>query len=179
MTRLTTDYSNEMADRTHQAWTMFTAMTLVMTAALVFASPRSWADFETDIAAEGGKWASFYEQEDLEGLMTLYVDDAIVALHGQPALFGIDAIREYFSTRMGKAESVFELDYELRETHGDVAYIISKYWLKATDKRTGQVYKDAGRSLLVYKKRDGQWKIAADIDQSTPDVTWPAPSGLE
>ena len=51
MTRLTTEYRNEMADRTHQAWTMFTAMTLVMTAALVFASPRSWADFETDIAA--------------------------------------------------------------------------------------------------------------------------------
>jgi len=96
MTRLTTEYRNEMADRTHQAWTMFTAMTLVMTAALVFASPRSWADFETDIAAEGGKWASFYEQEDLEGLMTLYVDNAIVALHGQPALFGIDAMREYF-----------------------------------------------------------------------------------
>ena len=53
----------------------------------------SWADFETEIAAEGGKWANYYEQEDLEGLMTLYVDDAIVALHGQPALFGIDAIR--------------------------------------------------------------------------------------
>ena len=37
MTRLTTEYRNEMADRSHQAWTMFTAMTLVMTAALVFA----------------------------------------------------------------------------------------------------------------------------------------------
>ena len=179
MTRLTSEYINEMGNRACQAPAMIPVVTLVMIVALVFASPRSWADFETDIAAEGGKWASFYEQEDLEGLMTLYVDDAIVALHGQPALFGIDAIREYFSSRIGKAESVFELDYELRETHGDVAYIISKYWLKATDKKTGQVYKDAGRSLLVYKKRDGQWKIAADIDQSTPDVTWPAPSGLE
>ena len=135
-------------------------------------------NFETEIAAEGGKWAKYYEQADLEGLMTLYVDDAIVALHGQPALFGIAAIREYFSTRIGKAESVFELDYELRETHGDIAYIISKYWLKATDNETGVVYKDAGRSLLVYKKQDGQWKIAADIDQATPDVAWPAPSGL-
>ena len=142
------------------------------------ASSFSWADFETEIAAEGGKWANYYEQEDLEGLMTLYVDDAIVALHGQPALFGIDAIREYFSTRIGKAESIFELDYELRETHGDIAYIISKYWLKATDKSSGEVYLDAGRSLLVYKRHNGQWKIAADIDQATPDVAWPAPSGL-
>ena len=136
------------------------------------------ADFETEIAAEGGKWAKYYEQENLEGLMTLYVDDAMVALHGKPALFGIEAIRDYFSTRIGKAESIFELDYELRETHGDIAYIISKYWLKAIDKETGDIYKDAGRSLLVYKKQDGHWKIAADIDQATPDVTWPAPSGL-
>jgi uncharacterized protein (TIGR02246 family) len=136
------------------------------------------ADFKIEIAAEGGKWAKYYEQENLEGLMTLYVDDAVVALHGQRALFGIDAIRDYFSNRIGKAESIFELDYELRETHGDIAYIISKYWLKAIDKETGAIYKDAGRSLLVYKKQDGQWKIAADIDQATPDVTWPAPSGL-
>jgi uncharacterized protein (TIGR02246 family) len=129
------------------------------------------SDFETEIAAEGGKWAHYYEQADLDGLMTLYVEDAIVALHGQPALFGIDTIRDYFAQRIGKAEATFELDYELRETHGELAYIISKYWLKATDKTTGALYKEAGRSLLVYKRQDGQWKIAADIDQSTPDVT--------
>jgi len=136
------------------------------------------ADFANEIAAEGGKWARYYEQGDLDGLMTLYVDDAIVALHGQPALFGIAAIREYFSTRIGKADSTFELQYELRETHGEIAYIISKYWLKAVDNETGDTYLDAGRSLLVYKKHEGQWKIAADIDQATPDVSWPAPSGL-
>ena len=141
-------------------------------------STATLADFANEIAAEGGKWARYYEQGDLDGLMTLYVDDAIVALHGQPALFGIEAIREYFSTRIGKADSTFELEYELRETHGEIAYIISKYWLKAVDNETGNTYLDAGRSLLVYKKHDGQWKIAADIDQATPDVTWPAPSGL-
>ncbi len=110
------------------------------------------------IEAEGGKWAHYYENEDLEGLMTLYVDDVVVALHGQP---------------------VFELDYEVRETHGNIAYIISKYWLKAIDKSTGAIYREVGRSLLVYKMHEGRWKIAADIDQSTPDVDWPAPSGLE
>ena len=134
---------------THIGW----LLSILLSAILV---PAAQADFETEIAAEGGKWAKYYEQENLEGLMTLYVDDAVVALHGQPALFGIGAIRDYFSTRIGKAESIFELDYELRETHGDIAYIISKYWLKAIDKETGDIYKDAGRSLLVYKKQEGQ-----------------------
>lgn len=131
-----------------------------------------------EIEAEGGIWAAYYQAEDLDGLMTLYMDDAVVALHGQPALFGKQAVRDYFAERLGKAESEFELNYEVRETHGDIAYIISQYWLKATDKTTGVVFRDAGRSLLVYKKHEGRWKIAADIDQSTPDVTWPAPSGL-
>jgi uncharacterized protein (TIGR02246 family) len=162
------------------AFTLFLRLRLgtILVLAALLSSPMALSDFETEIAAEGGKWAHYYEQADLDGLMTLYVEDAIVALHGQPALFGIDAIRDYFAQRIGKAEATFELDYELRETHGELAYIISKYWLKATDKTTGALYKETGRSLLVYKRQDGQWKIAADIDQATPDVTWPAPSGL-
>ena len=49
----------------------------------------------------------------------------------------------------------------------------------AKDKTTGGKYRDAGRSLLVYKKEEGSWKVAADIDQSTPDVTWTSPNGLK
>lgn len=158
-------------------WRHLTTGVLVFFLAALGSAAR--ADFASEIEAEGGKWARYYESEDLDGLMTLYVDDAVVALHGQPALFGIEAIRDYFAARIGKADSIFELEYELRETHGDIAYIISKYWLKATDKESGEVYLDAGRSLLVYKRHEGQWKIAADIDQSTPDVQWPAPSGLQ
>ncbi len=132
------------------------------------------------VRAEGSRWAEFYKAGDLDSLMTLYTDDAIVALHGQPALYGKDAIRQYFSTRIGTADTEFELDYELEEIHGDIAYIISKYWLVATDRETGDTYKDAGRSLLVYKRGpDGNWLIAADIDQATPDVGFPSPGGLE
>jgi len=133
-----------------------------------------------DLVREGGsEWAEYYAAGDLDGLMTLYVDDVVVALHGQPALYGKQAVRDYFSTRIGKAEAQFELDYEVIETHGDIAYIISKYWLHAVNKESGDVYKEAGRSLLVYKRQEGQWKIAADIDQLSPDVAWPSPAGMD
>jgi uncharacterized protein (TIGR02246 family) len=153
---------------------------LVILLSLITGLPEALAgEEENKIEAEGGKWAVFYETDNLNGLMTLYTQDAVVALHGQPALFGKEAIRAYFAARLGKAESTFELDYEVRQTHGDIAYIISKYWLIAKNKLTGAVYRDAGRSMLVYKKEHGQWKIAADIDQSSPDVTWPSPKGLK
>ena len=132
------------------------------------------------VRAEGSRWAEYYKAGDLDSLMTLYTDDAIVALHGQPALYGKQAVREYFSTRIGTADTEFELDYELEEIHGNIAYIISKYWLVAKNNETGETYKDAGRSLLVYKRGpDGNWLIAADIDQATPDVGFPSPGGLE
>ena len=135
---------------------------------------------EGPVQAEGSLWAKYYKAGDLDSLMTLYHDDVVVALHGQPALYGKAAVRSYFSTRIGKADTEFELDYELEEIHGDLAYIISKYWLIAVDRDTGETYRDAGRSLLVYKKgSNGNWLIAADIDQSTPDVSWPSPGGLE
>jgi uncharacterized protein (TIGR02246 family) len=153
---------------------------LVILLSLVTGLPKVIAgEEENAIEAEGGKWALFYETDNLDGLMTLYTKDAVVALHGQPALFGKEAIREYFAASLGKAESTFELDYEVRQTHGDIAYIISKYWLIAKNNLTGAMYRDAGRSMLIYKKENGEWKIAADIDQASPDVAWPSPNGLK
>ncbi|MEO0574022.1 MAG: DUF4440 domain-containing protein [Pseudomonadota bacterium] len=132
---------------------------------------------ESPLKQTGASWAEYYKSGDLDGLMTLYVDDAVVALHGQPKLVGVKAIREYFAPGIGKTDATFELEYELVEMHKDIAYAMAKYWLVSRAPGTDRiVYKDAGRSLLIYKKdTDGRWKIAVDIDQATPDVVFPAP----
>jgi uncharacterized protein (TIGR02246 family) len=160
--------------------TLLVGITFVVLLSFAAACSSGTAEADGPIRAEGSRWAEYYKAGDLDSLMTLYTDDVVVALHGQPALYGRDAVRDYFSTRIGKADTEFELDYELEEIHGDIAYIISKYWLVATNRETGQTYRDAGRSLLVYKRgTDGEWLIAADIDQATPDVSFPSPGGLE
>ena len=152
---------------------------VVFTTIASFSVRPAWSTEDSPIRAEGSLWAHYYQAGDLDSLMTLYVDDVVVALHGQPALYGKQAVRDYFAPRIGKSHTTFELDYEVVEVHGDVAYIISKYWLRAVDKENGALYKDAGRSMLIYKKNaDGRWKIAADLDQATPDVGWPSPQGL-
>ena len=161
-----------------EAKAMKSLRTGVLLAWLVAWSAGLAADEDGPVRAEGSLWAEYYKAGDLDALMTLYTDDVIVALHGQPALYGRDQVREYFSTRIGRADAEFELDYERVDVHGDIAWIVSKYWLVARDRATGDVYRDAGRSLLVYEKHDGRWLIAADIDQATPDVGWPSPNGL-
>ncbi len=127
---------------------------------------------EAAVRAHGQTWLARYKAADLEGLMALYEPDAILALHDQPMRRGVDEIRAYFEPGLGKSDVEFELDIEHVEVHGDQAWLVSKYWLRATSKDSGYVYEDAGRSLIVYRRGDdGEWRIVADIDNNTPDVS--------
>lgn len=120
-------------------------------------------------------WIAAFKSGDLEALMALYEPDAYVALHGQPVLRGIDAVREYFAPRVGRGKVEFLLDIERIDVHGRIAHLISGYWF--TLELPGQPrYEDAGRSLLIYRRAaGGQWRIDVDIDQDTPDIVFPPP----
>lgn len=134
------------------------------------------------ICEHGAEWIKRFKDRDLDALMKLYVEDAVVALHGQKMLEGRDSVKNYFAKSMAAVKSVeFELAVERIEIHGDVAHLLSKYWFTSTQP-DGRVIQDAGRSLLIYKKDrsekgPGRWKIAFDIDQNSPDIRFPAPSG--
>ncbi len=156
-------------------------MRLIATLALLgitCSAPINAADETTALFEQiGGKWIEHYLANDLESLMTLYTDDAKLMLHGKPAMQGKSEIREFFAASMGKAEVTFDIDLERAEVHGDMAYLISKYWMSIKPHDGDQTFYDVGRSLLIYKKNDtGIWKIHADIDQATPDVSWPPTS---
>ena len=137
-------------------------------------SCRATADDAADIAAierVAQQWIELYTAGDLERLMTLYTEDAIVALHGRPALRGVEQIRNFFAPGMGKSRVTFEIDIEEIQVHGATAHLLSKYYLTAKPKDGGDVYRDAGRSLLIYKRNpDNEWKLYLDIDQATPDA---------
>ena len=117
------------------------------------------------------RWIELYTDGDLDQLMTLYTEDAIVALHGKPALRGVEQIRNYFAPGLGKSKVTFEIDIEEIQVHGDTAHLLSKYYLTAEPANGGEVYRDAGRSLIIYKRNaDNEWKLYLDIDQATPDA---------
>ncbi|MYH69135.1 MAG: SgcJ/EcaC family oxidoreductase [Gammaproteobacteria bacterium] len=137
-------------------------------------SNHALADEAADIAAieqAAQRWIELYTTGDLDRLMTLYTEDAIVALHGRPALRGAEQVRNFFAPGMGKSRVTFEIDIEEIQVHGDTAHLLSKYYLTAEPKDGGDVYRDAGRSLLIYKRNaDNEWKLYLDIDQATPDA---------
>lgn len=147
---------------------------LALLLVLVLSACSPERDDVAQLEAAADQWIVAFKAGDIDALMALYMPDAFVALHGQPAMRGRDAIRAYFEPKMGTAEVEFLLDYEQIEVHGDVAHLVSKYWYTGTPLDGGEAYRDAGRSALIYKRdTDGRWKIYLDIDQATPDVSFP------
>lgn len=157
----------------------------IVLAVLCFASRDVWAQSPTAFrpasadqrAIENAAfdWIAAFEAGDLPRLMQLYTADAYVALHGQPALRGREAVREYFASRIGQGTVDFRLDIERIEVAGRTAHLVSAYWFTLALPGK-ELYRDAGRSLLIYRKdRNGRWKIHVDIDQATPDVAFPVP----
>jgi uncharacterized protein (TIGR02246 family) len=131
---------------------------------------------EKAIRAGVDEWLSAFKGGDLDRLMTLYMPDALVALHGQPALHGKDAIRAYFAPGMGKNDIDFKIEIDSIHVHGRTADLVSRYWFTAKPRDGGPVYRDAGRSVVLYKRdEDGRWKIRLDMDQATPDVRFEDP----
>lgn len=146
------------------------------------ASSARSADVAT-ICAQAQRWIEVFEAGDIDGLMRLYMPDAEVALHGQPKLVGVAAIRAFFAPVLAARPKVtFRLDVEQVRVDGDSAWLMSRYWYVSEPRDGGAAYTDAGRSLLVYRRdrgasRQGEWKILVDIDQGTPDVSFPIPPG--
>ncbi|MBP6513613.1 MAG: SgcJ/EcaC family oxidoreductase [Steroidobacteraceae bacterium] len=125
------------------------------------------------IRASGAAWTAAFKSGDIDALMQLYMPDAVVALHDQPKLKGLDAIRAYFAPRIGKGKVSFEIELEELEVHGNIAHMVSKYWFTLEPADGGPIYREPGRSALLYERdTDGRWKIRLDIDQSTPDVSF-------
>lgn len=143
--------------------------------ALLITTPALATPEQDAVRAAGREWVTQFKAGNLDKLMALYAPSPEVALHDQPKLTGTAAVRNYFANRLKTPpDADFLLLEESLEIRGNTAISMSKYWF--TLRTQGREYKDAGRSLLIYTKdRKGHWLIARDIDQTTPDVKFPAP----
>lgn len=124
------------------------------------------------IAQAAAKWSALYAARDLDGLMTLYHDDAMLFTDGTPALRGPQAIRDYFAKSFAAtAGSTIDFRIENIRVFGDVAHLVSLYKI-VLDLGQGEPVMKTGRSMLVYKRDAfGHWLLFADMDNQAPDAT--------
>jgi uncharacterized protein (TIGR02246 family) len=144
-------------------------LALFLALLLLAVAPAPAADLKADearIRALIDEWLNAIEHKDVAATAGFYAPDGMLMLEDAPAAIGAGAVAKAW-------EAMFQLkDFTLSfapssvtvADAGDLAFDIGTYQLSFTGD-SGPVT-DSGRYVVVWKKSDGDWKVAADIVNS-------------
>ena len=129
---------------------------------------------EADVAAIKSvvidKWAAAMGAEDVDALMTLYIDEAVSMDPGEPAHVGHRAIRTKFERDLGS--NAFEIVSTLDDVlvSGDYAVVRGSDNDTLSPKGGGEPSKlNSKWMILAERQADGTWKILWEIwNRNTP-----------
>lgn len=111
---------------------------------------------------------------DMDALVNNYSTDAILMPPNLPAANGPAAIRATWTGFLGQFSSTdLTLTPDDVLQSGDLAAESGRYMVHVVPKGTTMAVTDSGKYIVVWKKRDGRWKIYRDIFNS--DL--PVPTG--
>ncbi|HLN56150.1 MAG TPA: SgcJ/EcaC family oxidoreductase [Bacteroidales bacterium] len=119
-------------------------------------------------------WLNMERSHDMDGILQIFADDAVVYTRNSEPLKGKEAIRQNYLEERQKNPNM-EVDWTTERvdvaSSGDMAVEYGKF----TVKNSGPDGKgsDEGNFVTVYKKIDGKWKVVSDIGSSTKPLDEP------
>jgi ketosteroid isomerase-like protein len=112
------------------------------------------------------QFAAAASHGNVDGMVALYDDHAILMPPNAPAMKGKEAIRQFWTgfTTMGAIDAKLTTDDII--TSGELAAEMGHFDLTITPK-SGTPIKDNGKYLVLWRNVGGQWKIVRDIFNSS------------
>ncbi len=114
------------------------------------------------------EWLSAYERGDLDAIMANVHPDAVLMPHNQTTSRGTAAVRDYFSTRVGRPGVRFLNELEEIRINGSWAFVLGSFAVEATPDGGNPTIVHRGRYLVLYEKADGEWLMLRDMDNLDP-----------
>jgi uncharacterized protein (TIGR02246 family) len=126
---------------------------------------------DTDLAAIRTADSTFMAAAnagDVDGVVAVYANDAVLLPPNAPAQRGRNAIRSFWGGLLKAYTVKFEVGSDTVEGRGDLAYNVGHYRLTAVPKeKANPGMADEGKFVEILKKQpDGSWKYAVDMYNS-------------
>jgi uncharacterized protein (TIGR02246 family) len=125
---------------------------------------------ETAIRAINPTWFKAYNAGDVNSVVALYAEDAVVNAPGTPAARGLAAIREFFVKDIAASASAGVATNSGPSTDVGVSGDLGWEWGTFTVTNKSGATVDKGKYVTVYTKKDGKWLITRDIWNSDGPV---------
>lgn len=121
---------------------------------------------EQAIRSTNERWLQLIRAKDAAAIAQLYAEDGAVMPANEKAALGRESIEQWWnsSMQMPGYDLTFETDQLLVSQAGDMALDRGTYRFAATP--PGGAIDDSGKYVVVWRKVDGEWKVAADIFNS-------------
>lgn len=119
-------------------------------------------------------WLSLDRNNDIDGIMELFDDNAVVYRRNQEPAIGKEAIRQsYMSDKQMNPKVVNDWKTEKVEvsSSGDLAVEYGTFTV--TNAGADGQGTDKGNYITVYRKVDDKWKVVADIGTSSKPAEKP------
>ncbi len=127
------------------------------------------AEDRAKMAEVSRQWLDSYANGDLDGIMALMHPDSIVMPHNQPTSTGLEEVRAFFGSRIGRPGVNFVDNLEEIRINGSWALVLGTFEVMVTpEEGADPVVVHNGRYLVVYEKVDGEWLMLRDMDNLDP-----------
>ena len=127
------------------------------------AEAKSTASDEQAIRSANARWLELISKKDAAGIGQLYAEDGAALPPYFKAVVGRAAISQWWASQMKTPgfTMAFGTDQLVFSTPGDMA--LDRGWYRVSAQGPDGVINDTGKYVVVWRKIDGEWKVAADI----------------
>ena len=115
-----------------------------------------------EIRAANRNFMDRFKRGDAAGVAALYTGDAKLLPPDSQMMDGTDAIRSFWQGAMDMGVKEATLETVEVESRDDLAYEIGRYTLVIQSK-VGESTTAKGKYVVVWKNRDGGWRLHVDI----------------
>lgn len=128
------------------------------------------AEDRKQLEAIAKAWVDNYLSGDLDGMMGLMHEDAMIMAANSETVRGTEAVRDYLATRVGQPGVDFEDQLQEIRINGSWAFVRGDFLLAVTPEGAAEpTFRRHGRYLVIYEKNDdGAWRMLRDMDNSVP-----------
>ncbi len=146
-------------------WLLSFVCTLAVLFSFVHAQAADESSAEQQIRQVDKEWLMAFGTRDPKAIAQFYMENGVLLAPGSPIAQGREAIADAWKSVILELKD-FHLEFAPTKievsSSGDLAYEIGTYSLAYQNEDDEQAH-DNGKYVVVWKKADGNWKVAADI----------------
>ena len=126
-------------------------------------SPSTAQEVREAIEAANEVFMATARKGDAAGLAALYTEEAQLLPPNAGFQTGRQAIQAFWQATVDMGIKEARLEIREVEVHGDTAIEVGEYTLHGE----GGTELDAGKYIVIWKRKDGRWKLHRDIFNSS------------